>query len=1190
MHFHHRLRARGVALITLFALLALSPLWLEYLQPAPQAAAQSAPIQDTKYGIPNTPSTRIAQENTLPGTDDWANIGNYDINSLSAFVGAVSVDAGNPINIHVKSTGSAMSASLYRMGYYQDHGARLYATYSGIATPAQPACTRVSSTGLVSCPWSPTLTINTDPAWISGIYLLRIDSNNGYRFFVYFTVRNDSYHSDILVMEPTKTNEAYNRYGGESLYYSGNNEGRQRAYKVSFDRPYLGGAGTGGLFVHDIEMVRWLEASGYDVSYISDVDRASNPGILLNHPVFLDEGHDEYWSWEERNNVESALGQGVNMIFASANESYWRVRLEASSLGPNRIITCYKDAALDPSPDKTITFRDLGRPENSLIGTGYQSYYDDTLYNYPWVAYAPSSSWYFDCTGLQPGDAINNVVGEEWDATLNNGFTPPGLETIAQGTMQDPHGVSLLHQSTIYTATSGAKLFAAGSIHISWGLMDHSYANQVFQPAYLSNDADPRMEQMFANLIDRFAGYWNGQPRPCAGQTFYKIGPRPTRTPRPQVPTATPTGTPLTPTRTYTPTPIRTASVTATPNAGCSVTYASLDVPKAIPDQSTITSALVVNDVGTISDIKVTNLSIQHTYASDLSVYLISPQGTRTALFTNVCGSGGWTQSNTGFTIARNAQSIMGTTCPPGQGTYLPEEGNLSVFTGQPANGTWTLEVNDGGPGDVGTLWGWSLWLSYNNPCPIGTPVATNTATNTATRTNTPTFTPTFTPQPVGTNTLQPTSTRTPTFTPTPTYTKTSIPMRSPTRTRTPTRTPTFTNTPFGTPTATPFCSMTYNSADVPKPVPDQGTTTSTLTVNDVGTIAELRVTNLTLEHTYASDLSVYLISPQGTRVALFTNICGSNVWTAANTGFTVSRNGGAVMGTTCPPGQGTYLPEEGSLTPLIGQPSNGTWTLEVSDGGPYDVGTLRAWSLWIGYGGTRCPFGAVWEETATAAVPTPTDIPTPIEVSFADVPPDSAFFSYIDWMASNGYVRGYDCGNPGEPCPGTYFHPGANVTRGQLLKMAVLAVGWPWTNPKDPTFADVPHDNAFYDYIETAFANGIINGYPCGNPGEPCDSLNRPYFHPSNNITRGQLSKVIALTQGYTLPNPDVPTFADVPADHPFFGYVEAMYTNGIINGYPCGNPGEPCDAQSRPYFRPSNSATRGQVSKLVTISSGGP
>src|SRR5262249_58374910 len=104
------------------------------------------------------------------------------------------------------------------------------------------------------------------------------------------------------------------------------------------------------------------------------------------------------------------------------------------------------------------------------------------------------------------------------------------------------------------------------------------------------------------------------------------------------------------------------------------------------------------------------------------------------------------------------------------------------------------------------------------------------------------------------------------------------------------------------------------------------------------------------------------------------------------------------------------------------------------------------------------------------------------------------------------------------------------------------------------------------------------------------CDGKSRPYSRPSSNIPRGHLSKVIALARGSPLPTPAQPTFADVPAGSTFYGYIEAIAARGIIAGYTCGGPGEPCDAQSRPYFRPANNATRGQVSKIVTGAYGGP
>lgn len=63
----------------------------------------------------------------------------------------------------------------------------------------------------------------------------------------------------------------------------------------------------------------------------------------------------------------------------------------------------------------------------------------------------------------------------------------------------------------------------------------------------------------------------------------------------------------------------------------------------------------------------------------------------------------------------------------------------------------------------------------------------------------------------------------------------------------------------------------------------------------------------------------------------------------------------------------------------------------------------------------------------------------------------------------------------------------------------------------------------------------------------------------------------------------PDEQCFADVPPDNPFFAFANNLYRQDIVTGYTCGGPGEPCDAQNRPYYRPGNTVTRQQMSKFV-------
>jgi hypothetical protein len=207
-------------------------------------------------------------------------------------------------------------------------------------------------------------------------------------------------------------------------------------------------------------------------------------------------------------------------------------------------------------------------------------------------------------------------------------------------------------------------------------------------------------------------------------------------------------------------------------------------------------------------------------------------------------------------------------------------------------------------------------------------------------------------------------------------------------------------------------------------------------------------------------------------------------------------------------------------------------------------------------------------------ASPTPAPSPTPCTPGvYSDVPPGSTFYPYVSCLSTRGIIGGYgDC----------TFRPNANVTRGQLSKIVANAAGF--NEPvSGQTFEDVPPTNAFYEHIERMAARGIIGGYPCGGPGEPCGTGNKPYFRPNANATRGQISKIVSQAKGYTN-SVSGQTFEDVSPTNSFYLYVERLASRGIMGGYPCGGAGEPCGVGNRPYFRPGNNATRGQTSKIVS------
>ena len=136
-------------------------------------------------------------------------------------------------------------------------------------------------------------------------------------------------------------------------------------------------------------------------------------------------------------------------------------------------------------------------------------------------------------------------------------------------------------------------------------------------------------------------------------------------------------------------------------------------------------------------------------------------------------------------------------------------------------------------------------------------------------------------------------------------------------------------------------------------------------------------------------------------------------------------------------------------------------------------------------------------------------------------------------------------------------------------------------------SFEDVPVGSTFYPFIQCLACRGIINGYPCGGPGEPCNGNNDPYFRPGNNVSRGQFAKIAANSAGFNEP-PGAQQYEDVAVGSTFFDFVWRLSDRGYINGYPCGGAGEPCGPNNLPYFRPNANVTRGQLSKIDANAAG--
>jgi len=477
------------------------------------------------------PKNAIEAENCLPGTpaSQWY-VDGAGSSNIQGFTTDISVNTGQTIFFKISTSAVSYRIDIYRLGYYQGNDARFITSISpsALLPQIQPSCLSDSSTGLIDCGnWGISASWTVPSTATSGVYFARlVRPDTGEVGAIIFVVRNDSSHSDIVVQTSDTTWQAYNDYGGNSLY-SGNPVGR--AYKVSYNRPVNT---LKDFFSQEYPMLHWLEANGYDVTYLSGVDTDRNGALITQHRIFVSVGHDEYWSGGQRANVEAARAAGVNLAFFSGNEVFWKTRWEASTDVTNtayRTLVCYKETSMngsyggviDPADPPTWTglWRDArfsppadgGRPENALTGTITQvSAPQDNAITVP---QADGRMRFWRNTSIatlgagQVATLPQSTLGYESDEDVDNGFRPAGLIRLSTTTVAVSQYLNFSptsgyyftngtesHHLTLYRAPSGALVFGVGTIHWSWAV-DRDHAG------FMGSPADPNAQQATVNLL-----------------------------------------------------------------------------------------------------------------------------------------------------------------------------------------------------------------------------------------------------------------------------------------------------------------------------------------------------------------------------------------------------------------------------------------------------------------------------------------------------------------------------------------------------------------------------------------------------------------------------------------------------------------------------------------------------------------
>jgi hypothetical protein len=437
---------------------------------------------DRSFAVPAdsvTAGNPVQRENSRPGNSGWeipADAGTV----ITGYASETSVAPGQSFHLHVAAPpGSLYRVLVYRLGWYGGIGARLITCVPGCrssrAAIAQPPQTTPSSvTGLFRAPWYVTDRVEIPPDAISGYYEAKLEivggTYTGAVGEVPLIVRQSpaAPGSAVLVQVPVNTWQAYNRWGGRSLYQFGT---RMHAVEVSFDRPYDQQMFDDMVTKLELPWVRFLERDGVDVSYQTDVDTDAAPESLLHHRLVFAIGHDEYWTQQMRDAFNRALALSTNLMFGS-NSGEWRMRYADG----RRTIVEWRDPTIDPVHNRRLDngfFRTFGEPECELMGVEHQwdAQRDLTVPPSWYMVVGPRNDPWLAAAGLVPGAVIPRVVGYEWDSLIPGCFAGqvvPLMTAVIAGS----DGVTGKADMVRATAPSGARAFAMGTMELAWALDD----------------------------------------------------------------------------------------------------------------------------------------------------------------------------------------------------------------------------------------------------------------------------------------------------------------------------------------------------------------------------------------------------------------------------------------------------------------------------------------------------------------------------------------------------------------------------------------------------------------------------------------------------------------------------------------------------------------------------------------------
>ena len=358
----------------------------------------------------------VQRENQKNGSSSWAsNIPlrfsadfsrRKDVPRIEGFVSSASATCGDHLSV-ITVGSKKFDLDIYRMGYYNNKGARLIRT---LDSPKK---------------------ITVDSSMVPGQYLLKLRSKNRAASFIPLVVTGKT-ANNLTFVSSVLTWQSYNQWGGLSLYKGADGTRETKATEVSFERPY-DGDGSGQFRYMEQPLTTLFEKNGLDVNYITDVDVHKDPAVFSSTQTIVLGGHSEYWTQVMRSRFDEAVNQGKNLLVFGGNTGYAMTEIKGRNISGR------------------TPYRDLGNPESLLLGSQYFSLAikKDLISN---------NVWPFSVLGKDA--VIKGIYGYEADTAM--GTKGPGVQVLARAAIS-PTEKGFVAMSTYYTAPSGAAVLNMGT-------------------------------------------------------------------------------------------------------------------------------------------------------------------------------------------------------------------------------------------------------------------------------------------------------------------------------------------------------------------------------------------------------------------------------------------------------------------------------------------------------------------------------------------------------------------------------------------------------------------------------------------------------------------------------------------------------------------------------------------------------